>query len=98
AEPEHIATHIRELQRLQSWPIEHILPNHGDERKIAAGGYGPSLIDANKSYLERITAAQNKPLSASLKGFVAAEIESNSIIYFEPYEEIHRRNIDVLGA
>lgn len=97
AEPEHIATHIRELQRLQGWPIEHILPNHGDERKIASGGYAPSLIDANKSYLERITSAQNRSHIA-LKEFVAAEIEANSIIYFEPYEEIHRRNIDIVGA
>lgn len=97
AEPEHIATHIRELQRLQTWPIKRILPNHGDERKIAAGGFSPSLIDANKSYLERIKAAQNRS-PVSLKEFVAAEIDSNSIIYFEPYEEIHRRNLDVLGA
>jgi glyoxylase-like metal-dependent hydrolase (beta-lactamase superfamily II) len=97
AEPAHIATHIRELQRLRTWPIEHILPNHGDERKIAAGGYGPSLIHANKAYLERLTAARNRS-HVSLKEFVAPEIAANSIIYFEPYEEIHRRNIDVLDS
>jgi glyoxylase-like metal-dependent hydrolase (beta-lactamase superfamily II) len=97
AEPAHIATHIRELQRLQTWPIEHILPNHGDERKIAAGGYGPSLIAANKSYLERLAAAPDRS-RVSLKEFVAPEIAASSIIYFEPYEEIHRRNIDALGA
>jgi glyoxylase-like metal-dependent hydrolase (beta-lactamase superfamily II) len=97
AEPAHIATHIRELQRLQTWPIEHILPNHGDERKIATGGYGPSLIAANKSYLERLAAAPDRS-RVSLKEFVAPEIAASSIVYFEPYEEIHRRNIDVLGA
>jgi glyoxylase-like metal-dependent hydrolase (beta-lactamase superfamily II) len=97
AEPAHIATHIRELQRLRTWPIEHILPNHGDERKIAAGGYAPSLIDANKSYLERLTATPNTSRVA-LKEFVAPEIAANAIIYFEPYETIHKRNIEVLGA
>ena len=98
AEPAHIATHIRELERLQTWPIQHILPNHGDERKIATGGYEPSLIAANKSYLERLTAAPGNLLSVSLKEFVAAEIGSGSIIYFEPYEEIHRRNLGLLQA
>jgi len=98
AEPAHIATHIRELERLQTWPIQHILPNHGDERKIATGGYEPSLIAANKSYLERLTAAPGNLLSVSLKEFVAAEISSGSIIYFEPYEEIHRRNLGLLQA
>jgi glyoxylase-like metal-dependent hydrolase (beta-lactamase superfamily II) len=98
AEPAHIATHIRELKRLQTWPIQHILPNHGDERKIATGGYEPSLIAANKSYLERITAASGRLLSVSLKEFVGAEIGSGSIIYFEPYEEIHRINLGLLQA
>jgi cyclase len=93
AEPEHIATHIRELQRLQTWPIAHILPNHGDEQKIASGGYEASLIEANKSYLEKITTMQS---SLSLKEFAAAEIGSNSIIYFGPYEQIHRRNLDIV--
>jgi cyclase len=98
AEPAHIATHIRELKRLQTWPIQHILPNHGDERKIATGGYEPSLIAANRSYLERITAASGSLLSVSLKEFVGAEIGSGSIIYFEPYEEIHRINLGLLQA
>jgi cyclase len=98
AEPAHIATHIRELKRLQTWPIQHILPNHGDERKIATGGYEPSLIAANKSYLERIMAASGRLLSVSLKEFVGAEIGSGSIIYFEPYEEIHRINLGLLQA
>jgi cyclase len=96
AEPAHIATHIRELQRLQTWPIAHILPNHSDEQKIASGGYEASLIEANKSYLEKITTTQSRLLSASLKEFAAAEIGSNSIIYFEPYEAIHRRNLDIV--
>lgn len=98
AEPANIPTHIGELQRLQTWPIQHILPNHGDERTIAAGGYGPSLIGANKSYLERITAAPSDLLGVPLREFVAAEIGSNAIIYFEPYEEIHKRNLDALRA
>lgn len=98
AEPEHVATHVRELERLQSWSIRSILPNHGDERKIAAGGYEPSLIAANRSYLERVTGAADGMSSLSLKEFVADEIAAGSIIYFEPYEEIHRRNLSVLRA
>lgn len=98
AEPKHIATHIRELKRLQTWPVERILPNHGDEGRIAAGGYEPSLIAANRTYLERMTATDGIQSGVPLKEFVASEIGSSSVIYFEPYEDVHRRNIDVLQA
>lgn len=96
AEPENIAKRIQDLRRLQTWQIERILPNHGDERMIAAGGYGPSLIEANKSYLERLVMEPNNA-SVSLEEFVAPEIDSRSIVYFEPYEAIHKRNIETLG-
>ena len=95
SEPEHIATHIAELNRLKALPIRHILPDHGAREKIAAGGYAPSLIDANRSYLERLSAlAQDAALDTiSLRDFVADDIVQGRIVYFEPYEEVHRSNI-----
>ena len=37
SEPEHIETHIDELDRMATWPIKKILPNHGDPGRIAFG-------------------------------------------------------------
>lgn len=98
AEPQHIATHIRELARLQTWPIRHILPNHGDNIKIADGGYDASLIGANKSYLERIMRTRDDPSEVSLRTFVAEDIASGAVIYFEPYEEIHKGNLRLIQS
>ena len=85
---------------MQTWPIGKILPSHGDRTRIAAGGYGPALIDANRAYLERLSAAvgHGEPVTASLKDFVAPEIVADAIVYFAPYEEVHQSNIAAVTA
>jgi cyclase len=100
AEPRHIATHIAELLRLRTWPIAKILPSHGDRARIAEGGYAPVLVDANLSYLERLSAAiaQGETVLPLLKDFAAADIASGAILYFPPYEEVHQSNIAAVTA
>lgn len=100
AEPKQIATHIGELQRLREWPIDKILPSHGDRTRIAEGGYAPALIDANRSYLERLQAAiaQGETVIPPLKDFAAADIVSGAILYFAPYEAVHQSNIATITA
>jgi cyclase len=95
SEPGHIATHIRELARLRAWPVARILPNHGDPGRIGDGGYGASLIDANRTYLERLPQEASRPPAeiASLEAFIAADIATGAVLYFGPYEEVHRKNI-----
>ena len=99
AEPQGIPTHVAELARLATWPIEAILPNHGDAEQIASGGYGPDLVAANRAYLERLRDAvlAGRPIEPLL-AFVAQEIGSGAIRYFEPYEAVHRRNAEVVRA
>jgi glyoxylase-like metal-dependent hydrolase (beta-lactamase superfamily II) len=98
SEPEHVARHIIELDRLATLPIRRILPNHGSEEVIAAGGYPPSLIASNRDYLTRLTARIDDPAldTLSLETFLAPEIANGSALYFAPYEEVHRQNIAVL--
>ena len=98
SEPEHIDRHILDLKRMAELPIRHILPNHGAEEIIAAGGYPPSLIEANRLYLERLLARRDDPQlgDESLAVFAEPEISSGAIVYFAPYEEVHRQNIAVL--
>lgn len=100
AEPKQIGTHIGELLRLQTWPIERILPSHGDKARIAEGGYAPALIDANLAYLKSLSAAiaQGDTVIPRLKDFAAAEIASGAILYFPPYEDVHQSNIAAITA
>lgn len=90
SEAEHIAAHIGELKRMGSWPIHRILPNHGAPDRIAAGGYEMSLIAANKRYLERLAKASSEE---RLTDFIADDIASGAVTYFEPYEAVHQENI-----
>jgi len=77
SEAEHIATHIGELARMASWPIRRILPNHGDPDRILAGGYEKNLIDANRTYLQRLLDPEERAQAAdiSLKQFGAASLQ-----------------------
>lgn len=98
SEPEGIARHIEELGRLSVLPVDRILPNHGSEAVIAAGGYGTDLIQANRAYLRRLQSRIDDPAleTESLEAFVAPEIAAGSIGYFAPYEQVHRDNIRTL--
>jgi cyclase len=95
SEPEHIETHIAELDRMATWPIARILPNHGDPGRIAAGGYDRSLITANSDYLERLIDPEeaSRARTQSLLEFVERDIASGAILYFAPYETVHRENV-----
>jgi cyclase len=98
SEPLGIARHIEELDRLSKLPIRRILPNHGSEERIADGGYGPALIDANRAYLKRLLEriADSQIDTMRLEEFVAPEIAEGWIDYFAPYEIVHRDNIEAL--
>ncbi|AWI61640.1 MBL fold metallo-hydrolase [Sinorhizobium fredii] len=101
SEAQNTATHIRELTRLATWPIESILPNHGDADRIATGGYEASLIDANRHYLERLMDEVRQGQAAAiapLKEFIAPDLATGAVSYFEPYEAVHRKNIAALTA
>lgn len=98
SEANGIARHVRELTRLERLPVRRFLPNHGCPHRIAAGGYDRSLIAANRLYLERLLSRLDDPELAteSLKDFIAAELAEGWVSYFEPYEQVHRDNIQTL--
>ena len=85
---------------MREWQIDRILPNHGSPDIIANGGYGPELIDANRLYLERISSPDGLLLAEqqNLKKFIAQELEMGGIVFFEPYEAVHRENIEAVKA
>jgi glyoxylase-like metal-dependent hydrolase (beta-lactamase superfamily II) len=98
AEPAGIDRHIRELDRLAGLPFARILPNHGRVEQIGVGGYGAGLIEANRRYLQRLSARIDEPDLARepLSIFVAGEIAEGWISHYPAYEQVHRDNIESL--
>lgn len=100
-EPDRLAVHLRDLDRLAALGARRILPNHGAEAVIAGGGYGRGLIEATKLYVGRLLRLTSEPELAAqdLRAFAADAFATGAITYFAPYEAVHRRNVAaVLGA
>ena len=60
-EPESFDAHLADLERLARLEPERILPCHGDPDVIAAGGYGPGLINATEQYIEALQRCREDP-------------------------------------
>ncbi|MDQ0510228.1 MBL fold metallo-hydrolase [Ancylobacter amanitiformis] len=95
AEPERLAVHVEELKRVKGWNYARILPNHGAAEIIAAGGYGPGLIEATIRYVEKLMRLKDEPALADedLRTFAGADFASGTLTYFAPYEEVHANNV-----
>lgn len=95
AEPDRLEAHCAELERLSTWDIQTILPNHGAPDRIAGGGYDPSFIGATRNYVEKILHCREEPSLGALllSDFASHDIESGALIYFEPYEQVHAWNV-----
>jgi glyoxylase-like metal-dependent hydrolase (beta-lactamase superfamily II) len=95
AEPERLASHLADLDRIAAWPIRRILPNHGDPDVIARGGYDASLIPATRRYVEKLLACRSDPdlARARLLDWIAPDLAAGALTMFEPYEAVHRGNL-----
>ena len=100
-EPERFDVHLANLESLRGLAPARILPNHGDPEVISGGGYEAGLVDDTVSYIERLRRCRVDPelRDLSLREFVADLLESGTLNYFEPYEDVHRGNVEkVLAA
>ena len=99
-EPDRLAAHLVGLERLAALGATRILPCHGDPDVIAAGGYGPALIDATRLYVETLLRLKAEPALAGLdlRTFAAEAFATGAIAHFEPYEAVHRRNVEAVAA
>ena len=97
-EPGSLGRHLEELERLAALGAERILPNHGDPDVIASGGYPPGLIGATEDYIRKLLRCPAEPELAKrpLIDFVGASIDAGSVRYFEPYEAVHRQNVEAV--
>ena len=99
-EPENFDVHLKDLDRLWELKPERILPNHGDPEIIALGGYEKTFIRANQQYIRMLKRCVAEPelRTKPLREIISAPLEAGWVNLFEPYEAIHRQNIDVVLA
>jgi len=98
-EPESIAIHIAELDRMWEWDVVQIFPNHGHPDVIAEGGYGKALIRATQQYLRTLLRCAKEPelREKPLAELIAGPLQAGWVRYFEAYEEYHRSNLAELA-
>lgn len=94
-EPDRLALHLADLERMAKWDFSRILPNHGAQERIMDEGYNRSLIEATQTYVERLLQAQRDEQLASvaLVDFIPEALASGAVSFFEPYEAVHRGNV-----
>ena len=99
-EPEHFDIHLKDLDRLWALNPERILPNHGDPEIIALGGYEKTLIRASQQYIRMLKRCVHAPelRDKPLRDIISGPLEAGWVNLFEPYEAVHRQNIDVVLA
>jgi len=95
-EPQSFDAHLRDLDRLLALDPAAILPSHGDPAAIAAGGYGQGLITATQDYIRLLQRMPAEPAlrELPLRELLAPQIEAGDIRWFEPYERVHRENLE----
>jgi len=100
AEPQRLAEHLVDLERMAGWKIDRILPNHGSLEAIEAGGYDRDFIAATQGYVGKLLACRHRPDLASqdLKTFGADMFAAGAVEYFAPYEAVHRQNVEAVVA
>jgi cyclase len=99
-EPDRLERHLDELERMAALGASRILPDHGSEQRIGAGGYEPSLIDATRQYIADLLERSGEPIeqTGDLRAFVAEQLAAGSLEWFEPYERVHRSNLAAVAA
>jgi cyclase len=99
SEPESLETHLAELGRLRRLKPARIYPNHGNPRVLEASGYDVGLISATETYTRDLLRTAGDPALAGLdlRAFVANALDAGWITYYEPYERVHRSNLEMMA-
>ena len=93
--PEDFEQHLTDLDRLAALGARRILPNHGDEATIAAGGYAPTLIPATQRYIRWLLDLPTHPdrSETPLRDVIADDLAQGTLLWWPDYESVHAQNI-----
>jgi glyoxylase-like metal-dependent hydrolase (beta-lactamase superfamily II) len=99
-DPQSFDVHLTNLAKLSHLAPDRILPNHGDPRVIADGGYSVELIDATKQYIDMLIRCRTEPdlRELSLTELFSGSLDAATLHYFAPYEAVHRHNVKTVAA
>jgi cyclase len=99
-EPAEFDAHLRDLERLRALRPERILPAHGDPDQIAVGGYPAGFNDATQAYIRLLQRMPAEPdlREVPLRELIADSLAAGDLIYFEPYEAVHRQNVATVSG
>ena len=94
-EPDQLAAHLRDLERLRGLAPERILPAHGDPDRIAGGGHPPGLNDATQAYIRLLLRMPSEPnlRELPLRELIADSLDAGWVVWFESCEALHRQNV-----
>lgn len=100
SEPDRLAVHIDELERMRRLGASRLLPNHGGRDVIERGGYSEFLIDATQHYIRDLLAAAAAPddPAGGLEEFVRDPLAAGWITWFAPYERVHEANLAAVAG
>lgn len=95
SEPDQLATHLIDLDRLAALAPRVVLPNHGAPDRIAAATYGPATIRATQDYIWKLLDARTNPILAAkpLEDWIVPSLANGALTWFEPYRAIHAQNL-----
>lgn len=95
-EPGNLELHLADLERLDALAPARILPNHGAPDVIAAGGYNRGFNRATQQYVRMLIRSKTEPelRETPLSELIRGPLANGWVTYFEPYEGVHRENID----
>jgi cyclase len=99
-EPRGLDAHLVNLRTLWRLAPDRILPNHGDPEVIAAGGYDRGLLRATEQYIGLLERCRSEPSLrvAPLRDLIAESLDAGWVHYYEPYEAVHRSNVEAVLA
>jgi cyclase len=97
-EPDQFDAHLRDLERLRELGPDRILPAHGAPDVIAGGGYPPALNGATQSYIRLLQRMPSEPelREVPLRELIADSLAAGALVYFKPYEAVHRQNVETV--
>jgi cyclase len=97
-EPDQFDVHLRDLARLAELEPDRILPAHGAPDVIAGGGYPAGLNEATQSYIRLLQRMPSEPelREVPLRELIADSLAADALVYFEPYEAVHRQNVETV--
>ena len=99
-EPEQFDAHLADLKRLRELRPDGSSPPTATRTGSPPAATPPGFNDATRSYIRLLQRMPDKPelREVPLRELIADSLTAGDLIYFEPYEAVHRENVETVLA